>query len=607
MDQGPVGRDADLPGLVLAEGCIGVEGLIGIIGAGLGRQDVDHDVRAGLLVQDDAPRVGHRRLGKVVLVVVRDRRRRSIRHPRSDFVDAVEQRDIRPIVETDDIEVVGLRLRIVVGHGRGLPRPPALHHLQCLAGQLHGILVYIVALNRNDQLVFESAPDALIHILGEELVVGDDGGHAHGVSRTGRGMVDRSIEERIVGGRAALIDDDSHTGRVLGGRTHQNIVGGIHGLVGARIHQFQPRTDGVSHLLEDGDGDIYRVVVVGRDEAQESAVDHVPVSHQDLLITGQDIEAAGHEAGLVDVGNHAHVAAALAAEGDGIDTVLVRGDNVRHLLFEDADIRCRAGRPQYRYRAVEIAFGVDFRRQPCCHGVEVALARLCPRERCPRQGVLERLAVENDLEHFAGGYRLEAPVEFDHDLEIMIRQGRILERGRAAVWGIARPRDVTDRHKGSALGDLDRAIDIGNSSEGGVCVLDCGSQEVLEVVRCKDRSRQGAVFDDVGLGCAAKLERPHIARRVVGRVIGRVRVGSDNHLPVEVHCSADRRGAGHGQCRYAACRRACGAPEQNLAVEIDRLVRQLRADARQQGCQSVGEVGGTEGGNVPDARTGSAG
>ena len=150
--------------------------MIGIVGARfLGENANDHFLAGvGRLRQHDIPEIGDRsRIENIVVVDVARDAIRFFRESGRDIVLAVENRYIRPGIETDRREVVGLGFRIVVDDSARLASALAFDDLQHLAIQLDRIRIGRVTRYGDDKLVGKAFPNAWQTIVRIELAVAD--------------------------------------------------------------------------------------------------------------------------------------------------------------------------------------------------------------------------------------------------------------------------------------------------------------------------------------------------------------------------------------------------------------------------------------------------
>ena len=575
--QRPVGGDAHLIGLVFAEGRIRVEGLAGVIGARGGRNDVDDDVLARLPGEDDAPCIGHRRARQVIVVVgLRNAGgRQHVRHPRGDVVVAVETRNHRPVV-AGDVEVIGLGLRVVTGDGGGLPGTRPFHHLQSLAVEFQHIAVDRVSLHRYDQVVFDPVPDARQGILRIELVVGDDRGHTHRVGFRTLQVGEVLVYERVEGRGAAGIDRAAGIGVVV----RVVLVAGFEGpqaLVrrAVGIVQVQLGADRVGDRLE------HRDELVNRQEAEPEYV----VIHHPVITAGEYVEAAGDQPGLVDIGQHMHVAAAHGGKDDWIAAIVVRRIGGHGHLVGDQDAPVGAAR---QYRLVEQAGVGDRLGQPGRHGPEVALA-VARAQLQVRNGVRDLVSVQDHLVDLPGGHIEEIGRivgDGDDNLVVVGAGRRFLARAARTRRGVARPAEIArlDHAAAGLGGDLDAAVGLRGGVDARIRGGEGRGQEGLE------GGETGA--HGGGPGNAAKRVFPDVAggdvRRITRGIQRDRRVRHDDHVPRDRNVAADRGGAGHGWHRHRGCAGGTGAEDQQLAVLDDRVKARQRIDL---GAQVSGDRG----------------
>ena len=178
LDQGPVRGHAHLLGVALTEGRIGIEGLVGIVGPGFGRQDVDDDVGVRCFAEDDTPAVADqlaevvKEAGVIRIACIL----RFDRKPGADVVLAVEQRDGRwlPGIESSGRyrQIERLAPRVVIDDLTGLACTLPLDDLEGLAGEIERRLVGRVTRHRDDEFVVDAPQDPGQVYLREELVVG---------------------------------------------------------------------------------------------------------------------------------------------------------------------------------------------------------------------------------------------------------------------------------------------------------------------------------------------------------------------------------------------------------------------------------------------------
>ena len=554
LDQRAIGGDAHLHGVVLAEAGVGVERLVGVVGARRRRHQIDDHVGGRPSTEHHAVAVG-RAIEVLVIGAARRRagparrqRARVAGEARADFVAAGGRRRIGPRAEVGRVEHEGLGLRVVVGDAAGLTGARAVDHRDELVRELDRAVVLVVARQRNDQLVLQPAPDARVEELREELVVGDDRGHAYPVgARQGRHR-DVVLEERVEARHAADVDRPRRAGRVL--RRGDRRRGGV-----ARIgNQLEPGADGVVHGLERRDQHVHRPRLEHREDVEDrvEADEHRFVVRKHALVAGEDLEAAAHQARVVDVEHRVHRAAALGAEDDRVDAVRCRA-----VLVVDADLRADGD------RVVPGAVARDLRREAGRHGVQVALAHaraLVQR----RHDVLDDLAVQHHGERVAGRHSLEVAGEVDHHLDVVSGMLVVadLRRGRLVVRLHARPLQRTERRQAAtARNDDDRAIHLRRGGRDARLRSDGGGEELRDARRARE---VGA--DDLGHSDAVQRERPRVALVERARVAGEI--GLHDHLPGKHDAAADRCAARDWTSRQRCRRDGEGAVIRPVDIEL---------------------------------------
>ena len=242
LDQATVGGDPHLAGGVFAKRRIRVERLGRVVGAGGGRQHVDHHRTARLRLrrQHHAEAVGDQRRYRAgrggdqpaqALVVGASGRagaaggqRAGIhRQQGTDLVAAVQSGRHGPGGEAAAVEHEGLGLGVIAGDARGLAGAGALDDGQDLAGDVECVGIERMARHRDDEVVLQAGGDPLLVRLAVEIVVGDDRRHAHGVLLGGAAGGDVVFDEGVVRGLAAGVDDGVR-GAVLGDRDQRSQV-----------------------------------------------------------------------------------------------------------------------------------------------------------------------------------------------------------------------------------------------------------------------------------------------------------------------------------------------------------------------------------------------
>ena len=384
--------------------------------------------------------------------------------------------------------------------------------------------------NRNDQLVLHAAPHAAGVEDRVEAVVGDLGGDAHGQRLDVVGSLHVDLQEGVLRARTAQIN---HAGDRRALRAAER---------DAAVEQIQYRAHRKVHRLED------RVIAVDRfePEAEESA-GYEPVAVKHLSVTGDHVETAGDQPGIVDVEHHAHTAAALACEDDGVAAGLGRACGRCRRPVHDVDPRAAGASAEVG------AVGGDLRCELLRGLGHGAIADL------QVDHVFEGLAAQRDAEGVAvGDSRAAVGAEVEDDIDVTRR----IVGGARGLFQQTLPLERAQAEQIAAGAYGDGAVRLGARAgdAGGNLRGESGSKEGRHGGDCSDCGCHGAA------GRADQGEGPDVAHSDIRPAI---RVRRDDHGPVE----GDGAGGG-GAARYERCRdrrRGAAHDDQYAVVQNDDL------------------------------------
>ena len=514
LDQGTVGGDPHLAGGVFAKRRIRVERLGRVVGAGGGRQHVDHHRTARLRLrrQHHAEAVGDQRRHRTgrggdqpaqALVVGttggragagRGQRAGIHRQQGTDLVAAVQSRRHGPGSEAGAVEHEGLGLGVIAGDARGLAGAGALDDGQDLAGDVECACIERMARHRDDEVVLHAAGDSLQVRLAVEIVVGDDRRHAHGVLFGGAPCGDVVFDEGVVRGFAAGVDDGIG-GAVLGERDQRSQVA-----AGIDLEQLKLRADGVVDRLESWHQRVDRALLELRDDAQEAAEpdEHRLVVRHHAVESGEGLERTLDQAGVVDVDHQVGAAAAHRGVDDRID--VVGGAEVR---IEDADRGAR------RHR-IESAAGTDQFRQFIGDRQQVAIpqcgALVALVADAVAQGETVSRAVDGDGEGLANRHRRIGEVrQVDHHLGEVLAQVFARHLGRRQQSGVIRPHTLPLQVADD--GDIAAALRLDDDGAvGGDVAVDQGQGGAQPRLEAAAGIQLGDQEVENGLGAETRIE-----------------------------------------------------------------------------------------------------
>jgi hypothetical protein len=249
------------------------------------------------------------------------------------------------------------------------------------------------------------------------------------------------------------------------------------------------------------------------------------------VVAGDHIEAAGHQAGLVDVRHDLHVPAARGFEGHRVQHMA--GSAVQVLVF-DEDLR-RGARGRHLARLVERA-RVDRGGQAGGDRLQVALALGRAADQAGGHHILEVHTADLDLEHLPTGHRTQRGRQLEHHHRVERAGGRHRVR---TLYGALR---VNAKSPSSIR--LPSVVVTSITPVG--TLLPSSSSTAAVLARWAISERRNSSTEDGGVApttwfaavLAAQLEGPDVAGAVVVGGVGNR--GVHPHRPVDRHAAADQ-------------------------------------------------------------------